>query len=123
MSFDAHWLGEAFQDQEQLAASYDGSGRLESLELRTAEKTIKVTLNPAQAVTVESMPEDLTLEEWLDGWRFQLIEAARPKVFQPTCSFCGKTDKEVHKIIAGPAVMICNECVSLCSEIIRESQA
>ncbi|MBS2034501.1 hypothetical protein JST97_05925 [bacterium] len=69
------------------------------------------------------MAEDLTLEEWLEGWRDQLIQAAQPKVFQPTCSFCGKTDKEVHKIIAGPAVMICNECVSLCSEILGETPA
>lgn len=121
MSFDAHWLGEAFQDQEKLTASYDHKGQLESLDFCSAEKTIKVTLNPAQAVTTEPMAEDLTLAEWLDGWRHQLIEAARPKIFQPTCSFCGKTDKEVHKIIAGPAVMICNECISLCSEILNNS--
>lgn len=121
MNFDANWLGEAFQDQESLKASFDQRGRLQSLELRTAEKAIRVTLDPAQAVTTEPMAEDLTLEEWLEGWREQLIQAARPKIFQPTCSFCGKTDKEVHKIIAGPTVMICNECVSLCSEILSET--
>lgn len=36
------------------------------------------------------------------------------------CSFCGKNQKEVTKLIAGPAVYICNECVRLCNEIIEE---
>ena len=36
------------------------------------------------------------------------------------CNFCGKTQKEVDKLIAGPGVYICNECVELCSEIISE---
>jgi len=36
------------------------------------------------------------------------------------CSFCGKTQKEVKKLIAGPAVYICDECINLCSEIIAE---
>jgi ATP-dependent Clp protease ATP-binding subunit ClpX len=36
------------------------------------------------------------------------------------CSFCGKNQKEVTKLIAGPAVYICDECIQLCSEIIEE---
>ncbi|MDZ7599108.1 MAG: ATP-dependent Clp protease ATP-binding subunit ClpX [Desulfobacterales bacterium] len=36
------------------------------------------------------------------------------------CSFCGKSQKEVKKLIAGPAVYICDECIQLCSEIIEE---
>jgi ATP-dependent Clp protease ATP-binding subunit ClpX len=36
------------------------------------------------------------------------------------CSFCGKSQHEVVKLIAGPAVFICNECVDLCIDIIRE---
>ena len=36
------------------------------------------------------------------------------------CSFCGKSQHEVRKLIAGPNVFICNECVELCNEIIRE---
>jgi len=38
-----------------------------------------------------------------------------------TCSFCGKTQHEVKKIIAGPNVYICNECVELCEELLQES--
>lgn len=36
------------------------------------------------------------------------------------CSFCGKSQDQVKRIIAGPGVYICDECVSLCSEIIKE---
>ncbi|HOR13499.1 MAG TPA: ATP-dependent Clp protease ATP-binding subunit ClpX [Clostridia bacterium] len=39
------------------------------------------------------------------------------------CTFCGKTQDEVHRIIAGPGVYICNECVELCREIIEEDTA
>ncbi len=34
------------------------------------------------------------------------------------CSFCGKTQKQVKKLIAGPGVYICDECIDLCNEII-----
>ena len=36
------------------------------------------------------------------------------------CSFCGKSQDEVKKLIAGPSVYICNECVDLCNDIIEE---
>jgi len=36
------------------------------------------------------------------------------------CSFCGKSQDEVKKLIAGPAVFICDECVDLCNDIIKE---
>ncbi|HBE92029.1 MAG TPA: ATP-dependent Clp protease ATP-binding subunit ClpX [Gammaproteobacteria bacterium] len=36
------------------------------------------------------------------------------------CSFCGKSQHEVRKLIAGPSVYVCDECVELCNEIIRE---
>jgi ATP-dependent Clp protease ATP-binding subunit ClpX len=36
------------------------------------------------------------------------------------CSFCGKSQKQVKKLIAGPAVYICDECIDLCNEIIEE---
>ncbi|HEU5337793.1 MAG TPA: ClpX C4-type zinc finger protein, partial [Sulfuricaulis sp.] len=36
------------------------------------------------------------------------------------CSFCGKSQHEVRKLIAGPSVFVCDECVELCNDIIRE---
>ncbi|AOZ72414.1 ATP-dependent protease ATP-binding subunit ClpX [Boudabousia tangfeifanii] len=38
------------------------------------------------------------------------------------CSFCGKSQKQVRKLIGGPGVYICNECVELCNEIIEEEK-
>jgi ATP-dependent Clp protease ATP-binding subunit ClpX len=39
------------------------------------------------------------------------------------CSFCGKSQHEVRKLIAGPSVFICDECVELCNDIIREEMS
>ena len=36
------------------------------------------------------------------------------------CSFCGKSQEQVRKLIAGPGVYICDECVDLCNEILDE---
>ena len=36
------------------------------------------------------------------------------------CSFCGKTQEEVERIIAGPGVYICDECIELCAAIMNE---
>ena len=39
-----------------------------------------------------------------------------------TCSFCGKRQRQVNKLIGGPGVYICNECVDLCVEIIARER-
>jgi len=44
----------------------------------------------------------------------------KPRSDVPTCSFCGKRHDEVNKLIAGPDVNICDECVNLCGEIVAE---
>ncbi|HEY6296452.1 MAG TPA: ClpX C4-type zinc finger protein [Streptosporangiaceae bacterium] len=41
---------------------------------------------------------------------------------QVRCSFCAKPSSDVAKVIAGPGVYICNECVGLCSDILRAEQ-
>ena len=38
------------------------------------------------------------------------------------CSFCGKSQEEVKKLVAGPSVYICDECIELCNDIIAEDQ-
>ena len=38
------------------------------------------------------------------------------------CSFCGKSQHEVRKLIAGPSVFICDECIELCNEIVKEEE-
>ena len=49
--------------------------------------------------------------------------ARRAKSDVPKCSFCGKRHDEVNKLIAGPDVNICDECVGLCAEIVAEDRA
>jgi ATP-dependent Clp protease ATP-binding subunit ClpX len=39
---------------------------------------------------------------------------------QLKCSFCGKSQEQVRKLVAGPGVYICDECIELCNEIIEE---
>src|SRR5215472_5613192 len=39
-----------------------------------------------------------------------------------SCSFCGKSQREVKKLIAGPTVYICDECIRLCNDIIAEEK-
>ena len=41
---------------------------------------------------------------------------------EPTCSFCGKTQRAVRKLIGGNAAYICDECVYLCVEILGDEQ-
>src|SRR2546430_11479757 len=58
-------------------------------------------------------------------WRLdQLWPFRRPKAEEPGktyyCSFCGKSRDEVRKLIAGPIVYICDECIDLCNDIIAE---
>jgi hypothetical protein len=66
-----------------------------------------------------------------DNWNIMAarIEAARP-VVEPArpdgpktlhCSFCGKSQHEVGKLIAGPAVTICDGCVALCNDVIEHT--
>jgi len=39
------------------------------------------------------------------------------------CSFCGKSQKQVRKLISGPNVFICDECIRLCNEILVEDES
>ena len=39
------------------------------------------------------------------------------------CSFCGKSQHQVAKLVAGPGVYICNECIDLCNQIITDEQS
>jgi hypothetical protein len=47
---------------------------------------------------------------------------AAATAIQLSCSFCAKPSPDVEKMIAGPGVYICNECVGLCNDILRSDQ-
>jgi ATP-dependent Clp protease ATP-binding subunit ClpX len=48
--------------------------------------------------------------------------SARKPTSTLTCSFCGKHQRQVKKLIAGPGVYICNECIDRCVEIIAQER-
>jgi ClpX C4-type zinc finger len=53
-------------------------------------------------------------------WFRQMSGHTKPRQNVLSCSFCGKAQGEVQKLIAGPTVFICNECVDVCVDIIAE---
>jgi ClpX C4-type zinc finger len=57
-----------------------------------------------------------------DVWREEMTKPITHPQQKDTlyCTFCGKTQHEVRKLIAGPTVFICDECIELCMDIIRE---
>ena len=70
----------------------------------------------------------LALETWLreggagtaDTQRFGKVRQPVKRAKHRSCSFCGKGEQDVQRLIAGPNVTICDECVALCTEIIAE---
>jgi hypothetical protein len=85
----------------------------------------------AQHLTVtHSQSLELTAKAFgFDNWNILAarIEAARPALADPAgkgaktlfCSFCGRSQHDVKTLIAGPSTMICEECVSLCNDIVE----
>ena len=55
-----------------------------------------------------------------DGRRTRRRAVKKEQHVNLSCSFCGKSQREVRKLIAGPTVYICDECIKLCNEIIAE---
>ena len=49
--------------------------------------------------------------------------AGPPSARAGRCSFCGKGDEQVERLIAGPNVAICNACVAICNQIIAHDRA
>lgn len=60
---------------------------------------------------------------WKAGLRKALGRGTRPPGPDPRCNFCGKRRRDVQKLIAGPGVFICNNCVQLCVEVMSEDRA
>lgn len=81
--------------------------------------------------TSQSEVVRLALETWLheggagasDSQRFRKGWPPVSRARQRTCSFCGKGERDVQRLVTGPGVTICDECVALCHEIIGEGTA
>lgn len=70
-----------------------------------------------QLFQIGSALEETLKKAFGDQWETQVPQFADESK-TVTCSFCGKNQEEVRKVIAGPSVHICNECVNLCDEIL-----
>jgi ATP-dependent Clp protease ATP-binding subunit ClpX len=76
------------------------------------------------AIVRDTAPTGMEIELGID-WRGSLMSDDRFNKGDDSgkllyCSFCGKSQHEVRKLIAGPSVFVCDECVDLCNDIIRE---
>lgn len=49
-----------------------------------------------------------------------MSEAVKAKDPSSCCSFCGKSEQAVRRLVAGPSALICDECIELCMTIVRE---
>lgn len=61
-----------------------------------------------------------SLRQWAVEWMEKIADTMKDRPFAMVCSFCGKSQSEVRKLIAGPSVFICDECIALCNDILSE---
>ena len=71
-----------------------------------------LSMKEVRKVTLEAA------QSWVQPKRARRRDKSKDDLF--SCSFCGKPQTQVEKLIAGPGVYICNECVDLCKDIITE---
>lgn len=74
------------------------------------------------SVSVDVASASLRLPQRYPAVMFKRARLSRRADGIERCSFCGKAASDGVRLIAGPAVFICNECVGLCNEILDEEQ-
>src|SRR5215470_13814666 len=101
-------------------------------DAKTMANSLRHALNARAVETTHSESLELIAKAFgYDNWNIlsAKIDAAKDRAGSaqgPTrqdvlhCSFCGKSQHDVRKLIAGPAVYICDECVELCTDIIHD---
>jgi len=86
------------------------------LDAKTTPKRSEIA---RQLFQIGSSLEETLKHAFGDKWESQVPHFADDNKLL-TCSFCGKNQNEVAKLIAGPSVHICNECVHTCDEILTQ---
>lgn len=82
----------------------------------------RIGYSPYLYVKLEGMLEaagEAPASPTTEGWLARVMKGKMPI----TCSFCGRTEGAVRKMIAGPGGFICGECVHLCNEIFEEDES
>lgn len=87
-----------------------------------AQKVEVVEWPPAPNEEGDEEEEPPGLKAFALEWIERIAEPPQPRP-SFVCSFCGKTQQEVKKLIAGPSVFICDECVGLCNDILSSEAA
>jgi hypothetical protein len=82
------------------------------------------TFTPSEETMAETPDPELSAAESVvaDALNKSLAAAAKKERDPLYCSFCGKSQHEVKRLVAGATSLICNECVELCTEIFREEE-
>lgn len=88
------------------------------LDSKTTPKRSEIA---RQLFQIGSSLEETLKRAFGDKWESQVPQFAEEHKLL-TCSFCGKNQNEVGKLIAGPSVQICNECVRVCDEILTKEK-
>jgi hypothetical protein len=86
------------------------------LESKSAPKRSEIA---RQLLQIGSALEDSLAKAYGEKWENHIPKFAE-KDKEASCSFCGKGQNEVRKLIAGPSVHICDHCVRLCNDIVAE---
>ena len=84
-----------------------------------SKSTPKRTEIARQLLHIGTALEETLKKAYGDSWEQQIPQFTDEQA-ESSCSFCAKREHEVQRLIAGPAVQICNECVDLCSSIIQD---
>lgn len=108
--------GTLFQTSERNKVEFQQNAVKHTSGSRIA--SIYETLSPVDKLSVSDFLEALERKTKIQREAEKAVELDPSKVH---CSFCGKTSDEVKKMIAGPnGVYICDECIGICDEILKE---
>lgn len=84
-----------------------------------AKQRVSAIFKDVTEVTLQQVQLVIAREAGFDSWKKLLDDS--DKLLH--CNFCGKSQHEVRKLIAGPNVYVCDECVGLCNNIIYEESS
>ena len=111
----------SFNECADLISEQDYDAALASFKA-TITKLVEAKVSPKRSEVARQLLHVATaIEETLHNHADTWVKKPGPKPTEASpaaCSFCAKREAEVFKLIAGPAVSICDECVSLCNQVI-----
>ena len=116
--------------EDGLFATFYDDGDLKSLQVYQEGRPVGPGLQLASEQRRGSVCETMAFEEdeaeshvHFEDWVWRVIRDLEDRVlFVQRCGFCEKAATEVLSLIAGPTTSICNECIAICNEVLREQE-